>query len=125
MANIPYVLSLQQALAASGTGTMLYPVPQNQDLKLFAWYTLKTGNYRITAIRDSAGQFYTNASSTNPIDGQLIQNVNSPNIGNNTLAEPIHVPGGRILYIDLLDYSAAPNTINLWFLGTLEVPSGG
>lgn len=117
MAQYPYQLVLSSTLAALATGTMNYPIPNNEGLQLGQLYFVSTGAFSITDIRDSAGKHYTNASPSNPIPSTLLQNAQTAYESLRNLPIPIVIEGGKTLYVDIVDTSNAPNTVKLLFNG--------
>lgn len=122
MASYPYYLTLQAILAASGSGTMQFPVPQGQTLDIAGIRQNSTGAFVVTDIRTSDGVHYTNASVSVPIPNDVFQDSGSPNIQFTDMPELLHVEGGTILYIDVRDTSAAPNTVNIILACKLTLP---
>lgn len=120
--DIPFYLYMQQVAAANGTITMSYQVPTNQTLKLKEWRWSSTGIFSVYGIRDGAGRFYTNASAALPIPSTLLQLGSSSNIGLASIPLELTLGGGYIIFVDLKDTSAAPNTINLLWTGIMNVP---
>lgn len=117
MATFPYYLIMQVALAASGSGTLQYPVPPNETLSLSELRFIATGAFSITDIRDSTGRHYTNASPSIPILSTLVQNSANGNISAKDFDVPLDIPGNVTLYVDVKDTSAAINTVNMLFTG--------
>lgn len=117
MATFPYLVILSSVLAASGAGTVSYTVPANEELELNQLFVASTGAFSITDIRDSSGQHYTNASQAVGIPSTLLSAAaNNYNVFKEFLS-PILIEGAKILYIDVLDTSAAPNTVRLLLSG--------
>lgn len=120
MAKYPYTLTLQIALAASSTGTLSYNVPQNESLELNDMRFISTSTFNVTDIRDSSGKHYTNASAAQPILSSMLQSAANANLSVKDFQEPLLIDGGKTFYIDLIDTSAAPNTVRLVFTGKRE-----
>lgn len=111
--RIPYILQLASVLTANGTGTMQYTVPPNEGLEISELIFTSTGAFSVTDLRVSGGHVMTNAGTNNPIPSTALRNGAN---NNNTLYElkiPLILKGGQVLYVDLLDTSAAPNTVRL------------
>lgn len=117
MAEFPYFLILNSVLAGNGSGTMSYTLPQNESIELTELRFIATGAFNITDIRDSSGNHLTNASAANPILSTMIQNAASPNIAVAQLPTPLIISQGKTFYVDVLDTSAAGNTVRLLFVG--------
>lgn len=120
--EMPYLLQLSAVLGANGAGTLTFPVPKNEALRLRALRFTSTGAWQVNDIRDSMGQHYTNASTTNPIPSGALQNGASANIGLQELELDLTLPGGSILYIDIQDTSAAGNTVRVTASGVRTLP---
>lgn len=119
--RIPYLLQLNVVLAASGTGTLQYTVPPNEKLEISELLFASTGAFSLTDIRVSGGHVMTNAGANNPI---LSTQLRLTNNNNNTLLElmlPIVLEGGQVLYVDVLDTTAAPNTVRMLANSVREV----
>lgn len=113
--QIPFELFLTATLAASGQGTMTYPVPQGQSIEIDEFTFSSTGAFKVVGIRNAGGTNFTNASPTNGIPSTMLGNsANNFNVIRDFKPNLV-ISGGDVLYIDVLDTSAAPNTVN--FLG--------
>lgn len=123
MGLYPYLLVLEATLAANGTGTLSYPVPQNEQLELHQIFQQSTGAFGITSIHDSGGTNFTNASSTIEIDDDFIDDVDEANIAVRDFIVPLVVNGGTILYIDVEDTSGAGNTVSILLNGVRKTGS--
>lgn len=117
MAQFPYMVVLPVVLTAGGTGTGSYTVPANEQLELYQLFVTSTGVFSITDIRDSAGNHYTNGAAANPIPSVLLSAApNNYNVFQD-FPVPILIEGAKIIYIDVIDTSAAPNTVRLFLPG--------
>ena len=117
MTTFPYIVLLRSTLAALGTGRASYTVPANETLDLSQLFVASTGIFSITDILDSAGQHYTNASPATPIPSTLLSAAgNNYNVFKDFPYE-IHIEGAKILYIDIVDTSNAPNVVSLLLPG--------
>lgn len=115
--TFPYLLVLPIVLTSGGTGTGQYTVPASETLELYQLFAASTGIFSITDIRDSSGQHYTNAAPSQAIPSTLLAlGGNNYNVFKDFPA-PIIISGGKILYIDVVDTSAAPNTVRLFLPG--------
>ena len=123
MANqFPYLLYLEQALTAAGTGSLSYTVPANEKLELHQLFVVSTGAFEVTDIRDSSGKHYTNASLAFGIPSSLLSRAtNNYNVFMN-FPVPILLDGALIIYIDLFDTSGAGNTVGLLLPGIRFTP---
>lgn len=118
MAVIPFLLVLEQALIASGTGTLTYTVPANEELTLMDMVFQSTGIFNITDIRDSSGAHYTNASGVVEIPSAVLANGANNFNSLKSFSMPLVITGGKILYIDIEDASVLANTVTLVFSGS-------
>ncbi len=122
MASIPFWLRFTGVIAAGGgTATVSYAVPMLQTLTIDGLTWTSTGLFGIYSMHNSNGRIYTNASQAAPLLNTHLQQGGSPNIGWMKFPTPLEIKGGDIFYIDLLDMSAAANTINLILPGTLDL----
>jgi len=113
MADFPFLVVLQTALAADGTGSVSYSVTTQEELEIIEIYHQSTAGFNVTDIRTSDGQHYTNASSVVPIPGTFFTDVADGYNAKPGLPVPIKLSGGGVIYIDLLDTSSAPNTVTI------------
>jgi len=111
--DIPYELFLQSVLTAGGTGTMTYQVPQGQTLELDEFVFNSTGAFSVTGIRNAGGINFTNATPSNAIPSTMLGNsANNFNVIRDFKPNLV-IAGGDTLYVDVIDTSAAPNTVRL------------
>jgi len=122
MADSPYFLTDTVVLGAAGTGSFNFFVPVNESYDLYDMRFTATGIFDVRDIRDSAGQHYTNASTTDPLNSTHFQNGASPNIGFQTFPATLHLNGGMTFTIDLFDTSGAGNTVRFVFLAVRHTP---
>ena len=116
MAVHPFLLTKRVVLNADGTGTWQYTVGTKETFTIKRLFTTSTGAYNITDIRDSTGLHYTNASVNEPIPSSVLPTGtnNYNNVG--ILPEDMVIDGGVSIYVDLIDTSSAPNTVDLLML---------
>lgn len=108
---IPYELFLSSVLTALGTGTLTYQVPPNQTIEIDEFVFIATGTFNVVGIRNGGGMQFTNATPSNGIPSTMIANgLNQFNIIKDFKPNLI-VLGGDSLYIDVIDTSAAGNTV--------------
>lgn len=115
MAKIPYLLEMQTVLAANGTGTLTYTVPNNESLELHAFIISSTGTFNVTGIRVTGGNNITNAGSNLPIPDVHFKKTGNDFNGLHKFIIPLMLLGGGTLYIDVVDTSGAGNTIRTTF----------
>lgn len=110
-----YWLTLSTTLTANGDGALTYSVPTNEELHVRKIIVKKTGTFEVTNIRPGGGVNLTNASSSNPIPGEVFPDVANDynNLGN--LPKDMMLYGGSNLQIDLSDTSGASNTVTFVF----------
>lgn len=120
MPEYPYFLELSIVLAASSSGTLSFPVPNSEVLRLTRVVYVSTGIFNITDIRSTRGIHYTNASPANPITSTQIQNAGNAFRSIMDFNGEIVIEGGETLIIDLVDTSVALNTIQLLLSGIKE-----
>lgn len=113
---------LSVTLTASGSGSPSYAVPNNEGLTVSQIRFIASGAFSITGIKTSDGYLFTNASVNNPILSTHIQNAASPNFALQNIDPPIEIKGSLSLIIDLLDTSAAPNTVRILLTGKRITP---
>jgi hypothetical protein len=116
MANtLPYELFLSSVLTAGGTGTMSYQVPPGQKLIIDEFVFISTGAFNVVGMRNGGGQQFTNATPSNGIPSTMLANgLNQFNVIKD-FKPNLEIQGGDTFYIDIIDTSAAPNTVR--FLG--------
>ncbi len=117
MADRSYMLILQLVLAANGTGTLQFPMPQGEFLELDQMVFSSTGAFAITDIRDSSGNHFTNASVAVALPSTVLASGANNNNALKDFFKNIFIDGGNILYVDVKDTSGAGNTVNLAFMG--------
>ena len=111
--DIPYELLLSAVLTAGGTATLTYQVPQGQQLEIDEFVFVSTGIFSLVGIRSAGGINFTNATPSNGIPSTMLANgVNQFNVIKDFKPNLI-VAGGDTINFDLIDTSAAPNTIRL------------
>jgi len=109
--TIPYELFLSSVLTAGGTGTMSYQVPPSQQLELDEFVFSSTGTFSVVGFRNGGGMQFTNATPSNGIPSTMINNAaNNFNLIRDFKPNLV-IQGGDTLYIDVIDTSAAPNTV--------------
>lgn len=107
----PFVVTLSVVVGASSTGTASYLVPEGESYRFKDWRWTSTGAFTLTGIRDSNGQFYSNASPAVGILSTHLQSPASANIGIQGFGMPLELKGSVQLLFDFLDTSGAGNTI--------------
>lgn len=123
MADIPYVLQLTQVAGSGGVIRLSYTVPSNEGLDLYGMWFISTGAFNIFDIGNSAGQHYTQATQSNPIQSTVLQSPLNAFTGLNNFQSPLIVAGGMLFYVDIIDTSGAGNTIRGTFNGVRHLPS--
>jgi hypothetical protein len=113
MAQNPFLIAGSTVLAANGAGTFSYTIPEGESYRFKEWRFTSTGAFTITGIRDSNGQFYSNASQAVGILSTHLQSPASANIGIQGFMSPLELKGSVQLLIDYLDTSGAGNTVRL------------
>lgn len=122
--NIPYELYLTSVLIAGGTGTMSYQVPPGQTLELDEFVWTSTGIFSLTGLRNGNGLQYTNATPSNAIPSTMLNNAaNNFNLIRDFKPNLV-INGGDTLYIDVIDTSAAPNTVRVLINSNKIIQSG-
>lgn len=115
--TVPFFFRLQVVLTANNTGQMSYTVSANEKVEIYSILQKATGAYDFQGISDSRGINYTNASPGSALDRDFFQNVGSSNRGLMEFKDPIILEGGTILYFNVIDTSAAGNTVELMLVG--------
>jgi len=108
------------ALSGSGTGTARITVSAGEKVKLRKLRFVATGAFSLTGMRDDSGQPFTNANVTDPITSTLLANAAN---GYNVIQEfnpPLELTGPNAINFDLLDTSAASNTVRIAIEGEKE-----
>lgn len=108
MAELPYHISLRATVAASTAATLQHAVPRNEELVVVELYSVSSGAFSVTSIRDSAGRVYGNLSTSAPLPNAIINSERFK-----AFPTPIRLSGAITLYVDVLDTSAATNTITI------------
>lgn len=122
MASIPYFLRLQGVIAvAGGVSTVSYQVPALQTLHINKLIYTSTGLWGFYSIRNTNGRQYTNASQAIPLLSQFFQQGASPNIGVLEFPYELVIIGSDGIFFDIIDMSAAANTVQLMFAGSLDL----
>lgn len=111
--EFPFLLILQSALTANGTGTMSYSVPPAEDLYIYEWYFTGTGAFSITNVRNSNGRIYSNTSSAIAIPSTMLAMGNTTVQRFNQLVAPLKISGSEQLLIDIIDTSGSGNTVRM------------
>lgn len=117
MAIIPYIVTLPKVVAASSVGRMSYQVSNDETLELTNILQRSTGAFDIYGISDSRGTIYSNAVAGNTIDGDFIADISTAFNGIYEFPSPIVLEGGTTIFIDVIDTSAAQNTIEIVLVG--------
>lgn len=113
MANIPFLVVLQEAAAANSTATLSYQVATNEEFTVKEWRQVSTGAFSIRRIYDSRGFNYSNANTSEPLVQFFISDAADQNNGLKNPPMDLVIPGGSTIYFDVIDTSGAPNTITL------------
>lgn len=111
MANIPYLWIGSTVLSASSQGSISFPVNAAESMMINKFVFVATGAFSVIGIRDSDGNPYSNCSLDKPILSTMLQNSANGNLSMRDLLENILIKANKTLYIDLLDTSAAQNTV--------------
>lgn len=122
MADFPYLIRLQAVLSAGGRATLSFQASNDESYKIFGWRQKSTGNFDVEVIRDSRGVQYSNAAAGSPLDGEFIQDVQNAFISIADFPQPIDIPAASQILIDVIDTSAAPNTVEITLISTRHIP---
>lgn len=120
--ELPFLTRLSVVLTSGATGRMNYAVSANEKLQITKIYQKSTGAFDIYGLSDSAGRAYTNASSGAGLDSNFIQDVDTSFIGFSDFPVPIYLEGGQSLSLDVIDTSAAGNTVEIMLVGKRILP---
>lgn len=113
MANIPFLIVMQEALAANATGTLSYQVATNEEFTIKEWRQVSTGSFNIRRIYDSRGFNYSNATANEAISQAFMADAADQNNGLKTPPLDLVITGGSTIYFDVIDTSGAPNTVTI------------
>lgn len=117
MAIIPFFAILFESVAANSTATLQFQVAVNEEFTINQIRQNSTGSFRITGIRDSRGQQYSNVDTTDYAIGGLFADLEDANNGLLELPVPLILPGGTTLYFDIKDGSGAGNDVKIFLIG--------
>lgn len=117
MTIIPYIVTLPKVVTASSTARLFYQVSNDETLEITNILQKSTGAFDIYGISDSRGTIYSSAAAGNTMDGDFIADIATAFNGIYALPSPIVLAGGTIIYIDVLDTSAAQNTVEIILMG--------
>ncbi|MCD6422343.1 hypothetical protein J7L13_03285 [bacterium] len=121
MAKTPYFLIKQVSLTANGTGVIEIRTDANETLYLDKIAFSSTGNFEIFDWEDSRGNSFTNATTDNTIDNDLIP-VETAHINYYIdLREPIVIEPASVHTISVKDLSGAANTVKFFAIGVREL----
>jgi hypothetical protein len=120
MATKAFLFTDTVALAASGTGTAKLSVSAGETAKIHALGFVSTGAFSLVGLKDGTGRAFSDANADNPIPSTALHNFNSAINGPPDFPEPIELLGPLDLNIELLDTSAAGNTVRFVGIGTKE-----
>lgn len=123
MANIPFIINLQETIGANSTGTLSYQVATNEDFTVKEWRQDSTGGFSISRIYDSRGNNYTNANSTERMTQAIIADVDDANNGFKSPPIDLEIPGGTTLYFDVRDDSGASNVVSIFLAAIRKTKS--
>ena len=119
MADRPFIAVVRIVLTGSGQNTGEYDVGQGNTFTINRMQQRSTGAFDIIDVADSFGNRYTNASVSQPIDGQLISDVAVDNNCPADLVNPIVIKNNGRLQITALDTSTSANTVDIYLQGML------
>lgn len=119
--DIPFFVGINGTISASGQLDFSYQAANNEIVNLYDIRILPTGTASIIDIRDSGGRHYANFGINNKIPTTFWQVPTSPNIGIPSFRIPLVLQGSMIVYITLLDTSAATNATVVLLGGTKTI----
>lgn len=100
-------------LAANASGSLNLPVSAGEKARFKRAQFIATGVFQINDIRDSSGQRYSNASTNDPIPSTALNDAATDFSGISRFEPPLELEGPLQLLFDILDTSAAPNTVRV------------
>jgi hypothetical protein len=122
MATQFYVAVIQATVGSGAETTLSLDVSSGQEFEIQRIQQKSTGAFDILDIINQYGNNLSNASSSNPIDGNFFSDIASDNNVDADLPYPILIPDkGQIQFI-VKDTSASSNTIELYLSGKLTTP---
>lgn len=123
MATIPYLVLLPVSLTSGGSGRATLPVTPGQSLSLDRMVFQSTGAFSLTGLSTSDGRNYGNISPSSPIPSTMLASVANNFNAIIDLVPNLKIDSNMLLYVDVVDTSAAINTVRFLFMGELTIPN--
>lgn len=124
MADYPFILLLEETIAASSPGTLHYQAGPREEIHLKRWLQVATSTFNVTDIRVNGSVHFTNANTVKEIPSTFIP---TPANDYNTLPGfeiDLVIPKGGRLDIDVEDTSGSSNVVTLALSG-MRITEGG
>lgn len=117
MAERLFLSSKLVALAGNGSGSIQIEADARTTFVIERLFITSTGQFAITNIQDEQGDRYTDADSTDYIEGSSFNDSASDNNVPADLPIPITVRGNGTLTFTFLDLSGSANSVRLVAFG--------
>lgn len=119
MADYPFVIPLQQTIAAGLTGTYVFSISSTETMKISRILTnLATAGVNIVNIRDQGGRGYMPPGTAGFIPISMVGDVAQPNDLNVLQFDmPLEVPAQGSLIVDVQNTTGGPVTPTLVAIG--------
>ena len=122
MPGYPYFVLGYKSLSANATGAVTWEAGSNERLTIYRIRIYSTGSFDITDIEDQTGTPYTDASSTKPLDSNLVKFVTANAFPTEIeLPQPIVLDPSTTLTFTVKDTSGSTNEIWILGIGVREV----
>lgn len=122
MAEQYYTAVLQETVGSNAQTTLSLDVSSGQEFEIHRIQQSSTGAFDILDIVNQFGNNLSNASSSNPIDGNFFSDINTDNNVPTDLPFPINIPNNGQIQFIVKDTSGSSNTIEIYLSGKLTTP---
>lgn len=120
MASIPFWVSLNVTLTASGSGTVQYDVGTKNTFTIEQILQKSAQATNVTDISDSFGNKYGNITASNPMDINAWCDLAADNNVPANVAKPIVIQSNSSINISLVDTSGSGGAVQIVLSGTLD-----
>ena len=116
-----FVAPLRASLGSGGSATLTYQNSGNQVFHIEQIIQKSTGSFDITDFNTNQSFQYSNASPSNPLNGEIFPDMQTDTDSLEKLTIPIVLSGQAQIKFTVLDTSVASNVVDIVLVGYLEM----
>lgn len=122
MAQIPFTIAVKETTTNGGTLSFFYKAPNGQDIKINQFMFVIGAAFNLTRIQDDRGQYYSQASTTDPIPSTELPQSNTDVHLLNLPSIPLILKGGTTLEVEIVD-TGGGGAVTLLINGEMTIPN--